>query len=127
MNSESQVSGSAPAGNGNELLSAARFQEELRRVTHFRPQSVSADPLAEAVKIIERNPAFAQSRLLTRTLAALAHQQGEFRRAEIAAFDAKMLAVVLALMDAGAAGKYTRAQWMQAVDATMAAQVGAGG
>ena len=125
MNREIQTSGSAPTGS--ELLSAARFQEELRRVTHFRPQIVSADPLAEAVKIIEQNPAYAQSRLLTRTLAALAHQQGEFRRAEIAAFDAKMHAIVLALMDAGAAGKYTREQWTQAVDATKAAQVGAEG
>lgn len=125
MNEELQGSGLAPTGI--ELLSAARFQDELRRVTHFRPQSVSADPLAEAVKIIQQNPAFAQSRLLTRTLAAVAHQQGEFRRAEIAAFDSKMLAIVLALMDAGAAGKYTREQWTQAVDATKAAQVGAGG
>jgi hypothetical protein len=125
VNKESQTSGSA--ATAIEMLSAACFQDELRRVTHFRPQSVSADPLAEAVKIIEQNPAFAQSRLLTRTLAALAHQQGEFRRAEIAAFDSKMLAIVLALMDAGAAGKYTREEWTQAVDATKAAQVGAGG
>lgn len=125
MNKESQASGSAPAGI--ELLSAARFLDELRRVTHFRPQTVSADPLAEAVKIIEQNPAYAQSRLLTRTLAALAHQQGEFRRAEIAAFDAKTFAIVLALMDAGAAGKYTREQWTHAIEATQAAELGVGG
>ena len=122
---ETQASGSARAGI--ELLSATRFQDELRRVTHFRAQVVSADPLAEAVKIVEQNPAFAQSRLLTRMLVALAHKQGEFRRAEIGAFDAKTFAIVLALMDAGTAGKYTCEQWTHAVDAAQAAEIGAGG
>jgi hypothetical protein len=125
MNEERRASGST--ATGGELLSALRFQDELRRVTRFRPQVVSADPLAEAVKIIEQNPAYAQSRLLARTLAALAHQCGEFRRAEITAFDAKMLAIVLALMDAEAAGKYTREEWARAMDATHLAQAGAGG
>jgi len=36
------------------------------------------------VKKIEQNPAFSQSRLLTRVLAALTYEMGEFRRAEIA-------------------------------------------
>jgi hypothetical protein len=125
MNNESQ--GSDSARTGIELLSAARFQDELRRVTHFRAQVVSADPLAEAVKIIEQNPAYAQCRLLTRMLVALAHNQGEFRRAEIAAFDAKTFATVLALMDAATAGRYTREQWVHAVDATKAAEISASG
>lgn len=125
MNKENQGSGSARTGI--ELLSAARFQDELRRVTHFRAQVVSADPLAEAVKIVEQNPAYAQSRLLTRMLVALTHKQGEFRRAEIGAFDAKTFAMVLALMDASAAGKYTREQWTHAVETTHAAESGAGG
>ena len=79
------------------------------------------------MKEIEKNPAFTQSRLLTRVLAALTYQQGEFRRAEIASFDSKMLATVIALMDAHAAGTSTREEWICAVDLANAAQLGAGG
>ncbi|MBI4194127.1 MAG: hypothetical protein HY526_03500 [Betaproteobacteria bacterium] len=77
------------------------------------------------MKKIEQNPAFTQSRLLTRILAALTYQQGEFRRAEIAALDGETLAMVITLMDAHAAGKSTRDEWIRAVDAANAALVGA--
>jgi hypothetical protein len=109
------------------MLSAVRFQEELRRVTRYRPSLLVGDPLDAAVRKIEQNPAFAQSRLLTRMLAALTYQQGEFRRAEIAAFDSDTLAMVITLMDAYAAGTTTRENWVRAVDAAKAAQLGVEG
>ena len=111
-----------------ELLSPVRFQEELRRVARFfRSRLPVGDPLEATVRKIEQNPAFAQSRLLTRILAALTYQQGEFRRAEISALDAETLAMVITLMDVHAAGTSTREDWVRAADAAKAAQLGAGG
>jgi hypothetical protein len=115
------------AAEPTELLSATQFQEELRRGASFCPRLPVGDPLAAAVRRIEQNPAFAQSRLLTRILAALIYQEGEFRRAEIAALDADTLAMVIALMDARAAATSTREEWVCAIDAARAAQLGAGG
>ena len=115
------------AARAIEFLSIARFQEELRRVTRFRLHPPVGDPLNAAVRKIESNPAFAQSRLLTRLLAALTYERGEFRRAEVAAFDSETLAMVIALMDAHAAGTSTREEWIRAVDQANAAQVGVGG
>lgn len=122
-----QGSGSRPAAGATELLSAVRFQEELRRVTRFRVHPPVGDPLDAVVKRIEQNPAYSQSRLLTRILAALTYELGEFRRAEVAAFDSETLAMVISLMDAHAAGTSTREDWVRAVDAARAAQLGAGG
>jgi len=122
-----QRGGSELAAGTTELLSALRFQEELRRVARFRPRLPVGDPLDTAVRRIEQNPAFTQSRLLTRILAALTYQQGEFRRAEIAAFDSETLAIVITLMDAHAAGTSTHEEWVRAVDLARAAQLGAGG
>jgi hypothetical protein len=119
-----QGDGSRPAAGATELLSAARFQEELRLVARFRPRLPVGDPLDAAVKKIERNPAFTQSRLLTRILAALTYQEGEFRRAEIAALDSETLAMVITLMDAHAAGTSTREEWICAVELARAAQLG---
>jgi hypothetical protein len=111
-----------------ELLSAAGFQEELRRVARFfRPRLPVGDPLDATVRKIEQNPAFAQSRLLTRILAALTFQQGEFRRAEISSLDADTLAMVVTLLDVHAAGTSTREDWVRAADAAKAAQLGVGG
>ena len=118
-------SGLRRAAGAGEVLTAVEFQEALRHVIRFRQQTPVADPLASVVKRIEENPAFSQSRLLTRILDALTYRQGEFRRAEIAAFDAETLALVITLMDAHAAG--TRAEWEQAVKAARAAELGAGG
>jgi hypothetical protein len=115
------------AAGAIELLSIAGFQEELRRTARVRPGPATANPLDAALKKIEQNPVFTQSRLLTRVLAALTYQQGEFRRAEIAAFDSETLAMVLALMDAHAAGASPREAWISAVDAARVAEVGAGG
>ena len=115
---------SRTAAGATELLSAARFQEELRRVARFRPKVPIGDPLAAAVRKIAQNPAFTQSRLLARILAALTGQKGEFRRAEVAAFDSDTLAMVIALMDAHAAGTSTREEWTGAVDEVQAALLG---
>ena len=111
----------------SELLSAAQFREALRDVVRFREQAAIADPLACAVQTIERNPAFSQSRLLTRILVALTYEQGEFRRAEIAALDAETYAMVITLMDAFGSATSPRAAWEQAVCAARAAELGAGG
>ena len=101
--------------------------EELRRVAHFCPRLPAGDPLTAAVKKIEQNPAFAQSRLLARILTALTYQKGEFRRAEAAGLDLDTLSTVITLMDVCAAGTLAREEWIRAVDAANAAQLGAGG
>ena len=126
MNEQGGESSSRPGAT--ELLSAVRFQEELRRVGRFFRSRLSVgDPLEATVRKIEQNPAFSQSRLLTRILAALAFQQGEFRRAEVSALDAETLSMVISLMDVHAAGTSTREEWVRAADAAKAAQAGAGG
>ena len=113
--------------NASEQLSAAQFQEALRQVPRYRERPAIADPLASAVTRIELNPAFAQSRLLTRILVALTYQEGEFRRAEIGALDAETFAMVITLMDAFVSGASPRAAWEQAVVSARAAELGAGG
>ena len=115
------------AAGAAELLSVPRFLEELRRVARYGRALPVGDPLAAAVRRIENSPAFTQSRLLTRILAALTYQQGEFRRAEVAALDSETLAMVITLMDTHAAGTSTREEWVRAVDAARAAELGAGG
>jgi len=122
-----QGGGSRSAAGATEMLSPARFEEELRRIARFRPRVAMGNPLDLAVKKIEQNPAFTQSRLLTRILTALAHHEGEFRRAELSALDMASLDIVIALMDACAAGTSAREDWVRAVDAAQAAQLGAGG
>ena len=107
-----------------EILSVTRFQEELRLGVQSLAPPAIASALAEVVKSIELNPAFAQSRLLTRVLSALISQAGEFRRAEVFAFDSKTRALVIALMDAFAAGIPGRDEWQRAVDSANAAQRG---
>ena len=110
-----------------ECLSAPRFLEALRHVARYGRALPVGDPLAAAVRRIENSPALAQSRLLARVLDALTYERGEFRRAEVAAFDSETLALVIALMDVHAAGTSTREEWVHAVDAANAAQLGAGG
>ena len=99
-----------------EILSVARFQEELRRGVQALAPAAFPNALADVVKSIESNPAFAQSRLLTRLLSALITQAGEFRRAEVFALDTKTRALVIALMDAFAAGIPARDEWQRAMD-----------
>lgn len=103
------------------------FLDELRRVARLRPGAPISNPLDAAVKRIETNPAFALSRLLVRVLVGLTYQRGEFRRAELAAFDPETQAIVLALMIAHAAGTTTREEWVRAAELANAAQLGAGG
>jgi hypothetical protein len=107
------------------MLSAARFQEELRRIARFNTRVLTGDPLEVALTKVKQNPAFTQCRLLTRVLVALAYQKGEFRRAELAAFDSETLMLVIALMDAHAAATSTREKWTAAVAETEAALLGA--
>ena len=109
-----------------ELLSPAQFQDELRHVLRFREHPAIGDPLAYAVKRIQLNPAFAQSRLLTRILVALTYEEGAFRRAEIGALDAETFAMVITLMDAYGSGAAPRAAWEEAVASARAAELGTG-
>lgn len=117
--------GKQPAAGAGELLTAARFQEELRRVARFRAPVVIAGLLDAVVSQVARNPAFTQSRLLARVLAALVSQQGEFRRAEASAFDSETLGMVIALIDAYAAGTYSPREWSRAVNGTETALLAA--
>ncbi len=122
-----QVGESRAVAGATDSLSIARFLEELRRVARFRTGPPIGDPLAAAVRRIENSPAFTQSRLLTRILAALTYESGDFRRAEVAALDSETLTMVITLMDVHAAGTSAREDWVRAVDAARAAELGAGG
>ena len=125
--SEQGVGSRPVAAGATELLTPARFEEELRRAARFHRGLPIGDPLAAAVRRIENSPAFAQSRLLTRILAALTYQQGEFRRAEVAALDSETLAMVITLMDVRAAGTSPQKDWVHAVYAARVAELGAAG
>lgn len=114
------VAGTTAPG-ATELLSAVGFQEELRRVVRYRTSPPIGDPLDAAVRRITQNPAFTQSRLLARVLTALLYREGEFRRAELATFDSDTLAMVIALMDAHAAGTSSREEWVRAANDAKAA------
>ena len=105
----------APERTG-DVMSAAQFQEELRRIGRFNQLAVE-NPLADAVRKVRDNPTFAQSRLLTRILTALTYDRGEFRRAEASALDSATLGLVIALMNAAGAGTTARAEWVNAVTA----------
>ena len=105
-----------------EILSVTRFHEELRRGVQPLAPPAGADVLAQVVKSIEVNPAIAQSRLFARILSALISQTGEFRHAEVFAFDSKTRALAIALMDAFAAGIPGRDEWLRAVESANTAQ-----
>ena len=124
---DEQAGGTRSTVGTGDLLSPIQFLQEVRRVIRFRLQTAVENPLEEAVKKIEQNPALTQSRLLTRILTALIYQQGEFRQAEIASLDAATLAMVITLMDAQTSGTFPREEWARAVDASEAAQLGASG
>ena len=116
-----QPTGSGFASGTSDVMSALQFQEELRRVARFDLRPPVENPLAAAVKRIQDNPAFAQSRLLSRILTALTYERGEFRRAEASALDSATLSIVIALMNAARAGTTARDDWISAVNACDAA------
>ena len=105
----------------HDVMSALDFQEELRRVARFNLRPPVENPLSVAVQNIKTNPAFTQSRLLSRILTALTYERGEFRRAEVSALDSATLAIVVALMNASRAGTPAREDWVNAVSACDAA------
>lgn len=107
-------------------MSVARFQEELRRGVQVLAPTAVPDALADVMQIIERNPALPQSRLLTRLLSALITQVGEFRGAEVFAFDTRTRAIVVALLNNFASGTPPRDQWQHASDRALAAQAAYG-
>jgi hypothetical protein len=102
-------------------MSLPQFEEALRYVARFEKGGATADPLPAALKLITDNPARHGSRLLGRLLRALSEQRGEFRRAEISAFDAPALKVAIGLLDAAHAGANTPQQWLDVVVAADAA------
>ena len=120
MNMQTNSTGETSAA-ARELLTGAEFLAMLRQVVEYRPQATVADPLQSAVDQIARNPAFSESRLLMRILVALSSGEGQFRRAEIAALDARTLALVIVLMDLHAAGTWPVGRWVRAVEEAKAA------
>ena len=110
-----------------DVLTTVQFQEELRRAARLDAPCVLEDPLAEAVRQIQKNPAYTQSRLLTRILDALTYTRGDFRLAEISALDSSTRSMVIALMDAFIAGTTARTKWEDAVRSANLAQLVAGG
>jgi hypothetical protein len=107
--------------SAGDVMSARQFEEELRRLARFHGPCLMENPLAAAVKTVTDNPAFVQSRLLGRIVIALAHNGGEFRRAEAAALDAATLGLVIVLMNIARDGTTARADWISAADACVAA------
>lgn len=124
MNAMAEPANSDPGAT--DLLSVTRFQHEIRQVAQSRGLLPIENPLTAALKIVELNPAFSQSRMITRLLTALTSGVGEFRMAEISAFDSKTLAIVLSMFDAFAAGKPGRDEWLRATDTANRAQIAAG-
>ena len=116
-----QRTGSGTTFGTSDVMSAVEFQDELRRYGRFNLRPPVDNPLAAAVQKINDNPAFSQSRLLSRILTALVYQRGEFRRAEAAALDAPTLAIAIALMNAAPAVATARDDWIKAVAACDAA------
>jgi hypothetical protein len=106
----------------SERLTAAQYVEALREAVRFRAEPPVGDALAVVLGRIEQNPAFSQSRLLTRLLVALTHREGEFRKAEIAGLDAPTYALAIGLLDAFDAGTSSRDDWVLAVAAARAAE-----
>jgi cytochrome c peroxidase len=101
-------------GPMDDVLSLEEFQVELRRSARFERKETPPDALAATVQNVRENPDFSQSRLLGRIVQALTDGHGEFRRAEVSAFDAPTLRLVVALMNAAVAGTHTRADWLSA-------------
>ena len=110
-----------------EDLTAVQFEEALRRAARLDAPCVLANPLAEAVQQIQKNPTHTQSRLLTRILDALTYARGNFRRAEVSSLDSATRSMVIALMDSISAGTTARTKWEEAVNSANLAQFVAGG
>jgi len=106
-----------------DALSAAQFEERLRHAGRFGARSPIPHPLAAALSAVERSPACAQSRLLTRLLDALTYERGDFRHADVSALDATALALAIALMDGKAAGAWRREEWVRVTDSAKDAEV----
>ena len=106
----------------DEFVSAIQFQEELGRLARSHWLSKVEDPLGKLVTEIEQGPAFAQSRLLTRILVALAEQQGAFRRADLTLLTTDWLGTVNSLLDAHAAGLITLEDCKRAASRVSAVQ-----
>jgi hypothetical protein len=109
---------------GIEMLSPGHFQEELRRIAGGRTGPAIENPLDAAMKKISDNPAFSQSRLLARLLIGLVRGQGEFRRAELTAFDLPTLSMIVSLLDAHRSGRVAGDAWLRALDLADAVQLG---
>jgi hypothetical protein len=108
----------------NDVMSLEEFQAEVRRIARFQPKEPPGDVLAATVQNVSENPTFSQSRLLHRIVQALTDGRGEFRAAEVSAFDAPTLRLVVALMNAALAGSHTRADWLRAAASMQSATNG---
>jgi len=108
--------------SSNELISATQFHEEMQQVARWHRLPCVEDPLGKLVTEIEGSPAFAQSRLLTRILVALAQQQGAFRRADLTLLAMDSLGMINSLLEAHAAGRITLEECKRAATRVSAAQ-----
>lgn len=113
----------APATDLSAQHSFARFQEALLHITRFMSPPLLENPLDVAIQRIEANPAFTQFRLLTRLIAAIPRQQGEFRMEEASVFDRDTLSLILSLFRVHEAGTSPPADWQLAIDRARSAQL----
>jgi hypothetical protein len=112
------------AGARPDTLTAAQFNDELRRVARLDTPLAVDNPLTAALVEIEARPFNLQSRVLARMLSALTYGAGDFRLAEISALDVPTRRIVLALSDASVAGTTPHDAWVKAVDAAQLAASG---
>src|SRR4051812_8871569 len=97
------------------VIPVSEFQDELRRLARYSRSATPEDPLAAIVQRIVQNPAFSESRLLTRLLAAVTSQHGDFRLAEAAVFHSQTLALIVSFLDMVGSGAFSNSQCRTAV------------
>jgi hypothetical protein len=97
-------------GSESGMLPLDEFEGELRRLARYSRSTAAADPLAAIVQKIVANPAFSESRLLTRLLGAVINVPGEFRFAEAAVFHSETLALIVSFLDLRRSGAVSDAQ-----------------
>jgi len=104
------------------LMPVQAFQSELRRLARFSAKPATEDPLEWIVQKVVQNPAFSESRLLTRLLHAVTYRSGEFRLAEAAVFHSQTLAMIVSFLDMVGSGSLSDSRCRLAVEAADAAQ-----
>ena len=96
------------------MESPAFFAEVKRRATR---QCSAADPLAEARRFLEASGLTGEGQMVRKSVEALAASSGAFDEADVHRLGSETLALVSALADARAKGRYPDSEWRAAATA----------